>query len=69
MIPFVVPFTNTLAPIMGSPFWSVTVPLTVLVLVDFIVFLRKSSAGAELVSHFPNKPCECVMEREWLGIK
>ena len=37
MIPFVVPFTNTLAPIMGSPFWSVTVPLTVLVLVDFIV--------------------------------
>ena len=38
-------------------------------LVDFIVFLRKSSAGAELVSHFPNKPCECVMEREWLGIK
>ena len=37
MIPFVVPFTNTLAPIMGSPFWSVTVPLTVLVLIDFIV--------------------------------
>ena len=50
--PFVVPFSITLAPIIGSPFVSVTTPLTVnvcWVIVIRPVTFGRFSAGAALI--------------------